>query len=76
VLFRKKSAIAEEARSHRQHEAGSLQSPITRAAGTDNPGSPDQLASRNSGNLVGNHFGLMAHVTGAAGEWDADAAVH
>jgi hypothetical protein len=50
-------------------------SPINRAAGTGSQGSPDQLASRSFGNLVTNHFGLIAHATDAAGEWDADALV-
>ena len=48
-----------------------------RAAVTDSPGGPHQprLEKLRRDNLSTNHFGLMTHATGAAGEWDVDAAV-
>jgi len=48
-----------------------------RAAVTNSTGAPDQprIEKLLRDNLSTNHFGLMAHATGAAGEWDVDAAV-
>lgn len=40
----------------------------------DSPGSPDQLASRSCGNVVTNHFGLIAHARAGGPEWDAASA--
>jgi hypothetical protein len=47
-----------------------------RATGTDSPFTwSADLEKLRRDNLVISHFGLIAHATDAAGEWDADAAV-
>jgi hypothetical protein len=74
-----RSVVQEEVR-HREARLPALEAvrpQLLVQTGPISPWSPDQVASRScdAATWVTNHFGLIARATGAAGEWDAGAAV-